>query len=103
MTKKSKIAPVPTVFLLRQYQSTKHQNIVPPKEHCRHRCNFRYILLLLVPSSYTEHSFINQEPKFQDRCLMGYRCAPGVTIFNKQILDTFLKPSKFVWSITKEM
>ena len=29
--KKSKITPVPTVFLLRHYQSTNHQKIVPPK------------------------------------------------------------------------
>ena len=42
MTKESKITPVPTVFLLRHYQSTYHQKIVPPKEYCRHRCNFRF-------------------------------------------------------------
>ena len=33
---------MPTVFLLRHYQSTNHQKIVPPKEYCRHRCNFRF-------------------------------------------------------------
>ena len=42
MTKKSKIIPVPTVFLLRHYQSNNHQKIVRPKEYCRHRCNFRF-------------------------------------------------------------
>ena len=35
--KKSKITPVPTVFLLRHYKSTNHQKIVPLKEYCRHK------------------------------------------------------------------
>ena len=48
MTKKSTITPVPTVFLLRHYQSTNHQNIVPPKEYCRHRCNFTFFRNVLV-------------------------------------------------------
>ena len=29
-------------------------------------------------------------PNFQDRCLLGYRCAPGVTIFYYIFLYTFL-------------
>ena len=34
---------------------------------------------------------------------MGYRCAPGVTIFDLIILDTFLTPFKIVWPITQKM
>ena len=42
MTKKSKITPVPTVFLWRHYQLINHHKILPLKEYCRHRCNFRF-------------------------------------------------------------
>ena len=33
---------------------------------------------------------LTKSPNFQDRCLLGYRCAPGVTIFYYNFLDTFL-------------
>ena len=54
--KKSKITPVPTVFFLRHYQLTNNQEIVPPKEYCRHRCNFRFLFIRIL---YTGQSFIN--------------------------------------------
>ena len=87
MTKKSKITPVPTVFLLRHYQLTNYQKIVPPKEYCRHRCNFRFFPSVSSPQSRV---LLTKSPNFQDMCLMGYRCAPGVTIWYYIFLDTFL-------------
>ena len=44
------ITPVPTVFLSRHYQSINHHKIVPPKEYCRHRCNFRLFSPCRLPS-----------------------------------------------------
>ena len=88
MTKKSKITPVPTVYLLRHYQSTNHQNIVPPKEYCRHRCNFRFHYSSVA--TLQNRVLLTKSPNFQGRCLLGYRCAPGVTIFCHIFLDTFL-------------
>ena len=38
---------------------------------------------------YTEQSFITKSPNFQDRCLLGYKCAHGVKIFYYIFLDTF--------------
>ena len=89
MTKKSKITPVPTVFILRHYQSTNHQKIVPPKEYCRHRCNFLDFYFPSV-SSPQNRVLLTKSPNFQDGCLLGYRCAPGVTILYYIFLATFL-------------
>ena len=90
MTKKSKITPVPTVFLLRHNQSPNHQKIVPPKKYCRHRCNFRFIYYFPSVSSPQNRVIFTKSSNFQGRCLMGYRCAPGVTIFYYILLGTFL-------------
>ena len=90
MTEKSKITPVPTVFLLRHYQSNNHQKIVPPKEYCRHRCNFRFYYYYSSVASPQNRVLLTKSPNFQDMCLMGCRCAPGVTIFDYIFLDTFL-------------
>ena len=87
MTKKSIITPVPTVFLMRHYQSTNHQKIVPPKEYCRHRCNFRFYSSVAAPQNRV---LLTKIPNFQDKCLLGYRCVPGVTILYYIFLDTFL-------------
>ena len=41
-------------------------------------------------SSPQNRVLLTKSPNFQDRCLLGYRCALGVTIFYYIFLDTFL-------------
>ena len=48
IAKKSKITPVPTLFLWRDYLLMVGWLIVPQKEYCRHRCNFRFFCHLIV-------------------------------------------------------
>ena len=82
---------MPTVFLLRHYQSTNHQKIVPPKEYCRHRCNFRFLYYYFPSGSSPQNrALLTKSPNCQDMCPMGYRCAPGVTILYYIFLGTFL-------------
>ena len=71
--------PVPTVFLLRHYQSTNHQKIVPLKEYCRHRCNFRFYYYYFHRRRCPGQSFIVEGLKFRKKvrsdsliCTWGY-------------------------------
>ena len=64
-------------------------NILPPSENA---VGTAIILDFYYSSVATLQNrvLLTKSPNFQGRCLLGYRCAPGVTIFCHIFLDTFL-------------
>ena len=92
MTKKSKITPVRTVFLLRHYQSTNHQKIVPRKEYCRHRCNFRFSFCHLISQILNKLLLDNRRRPVADK--ISLRFHSGIPSGNFKYLDFVLNCQK---------
>ena len=74
MTKNPKLQLCSNILFWINQPTTK--NSASKGTWSRHRCNFGFFSL----SSPQNRVLINKSRNFQDRCLMGYRCAPGVTI-----------------------